>query len=64
MGYRDGFTIGVSKALSAIARGDSSADPTFQDGFQVALVVDAAQQSAAARAWQPVRQAAALITSP
>jgi predicted dehydrogenase len=63
MGYRDGFTIGISKALAAIARGESSADPTFHDGFQVALVVDAAQQSAAERAWQPVRQAATLITS-
>ena len=64
MGYRDGFTIGVSKALSAIGRGESSADPTFQDGFQVAFVVDAAQQSAASRTWQPVRQAAELLTSP
>ena len=63
MGYRDGFTIGVSKALSAIARGESSADPTFHDGFQVALVVDAVQQSAATRTWQPVRLAADLVTS-
>jgi len=63
MGYRDGFTIGVSKALSAIARGESSADPTFEDGFQVALVVDAAQQSAATRTWQPVRRAGDLLTA-
>lgn len=57
MGYRDGFTIGVSKALGAIARGETTADPTFMDGFQVALVVDAAIQSAGSRAWQPVRRA-------
>ena len=62
MGYRDGFTIGVSKALSAIARGETSAEPTFWDGFHVALVVDAALQSAASRSWQAVRQAGALLT--
>ena len=61
MGYRDGFTIGVSKALRAIARGETSADPSFMDGFQVALVVDAAIQSASSRSWQPVRRAAELL---
>jgi predicted dehydrogenase len=61
MGYRDGFTIGVSKALSAIARGETHAEPTFEDGLQVALVVDTALQSAATRSWQPVRQAATVL---
>jgi predicted dehydrogenase len=63
MGFRDGFTIGVSKALGAIARGESSASPTFSDGLQVALVVDAAIQSARARAWQPVRRAADVLSA-
>jgi predicted dehydrogenase len=63
MGYRDGFTIGLSRALAAIARGDTTADPTFHDGFQVALVVDAAQQSAAARSWQSVPRAGDLLTA-
>ena len=61
MGYRDGFTIGVSKALGAIARGETSADPSFMDGLQVALVVDAAMQSAASRSWQPVRRASEVL---
>jgi levoglucosan dehydrogenase len=61
MGYRDGFTIGVAKALGAIARGDTTADPTFLDGFQVALVVDAAKRSAETRAWEPVRRASAVL---
>jgi predicted dehydrogenase len=61
MGYRDGFTIGVSKALGAVARGETSADPSFMDGFQVALVVDAALQSASSRSWQPVRRATEIV---
>ena len=61
MGYRDGFTIGVSKALGAIARGETSADPSFMDGLQVALIVDAAIQSSASRRWQPVRRASEVL---
>lgn len=61
MGYRDGFTIGVSKALGAIARGETTTDPSFMDGLQVALVVDAAIESAASRAWKPVRRAAEVL---
>ena len=61
MGFRDGFTIGVSKALGAIGRGESSAEPSFVDGLQVSLVVDAALQSAASRAWQPVRRASEVM---
>lgn len=64
MGYRDGFTIGVSKALGAIGRGETSADPTFIDGFQVALVIDAALQSAKSKTWQPVRRTADLLQPP
>jgi predicted dehydrogenase len=51
MGYRDAFTIGVSRVLEAIAQGRSSAAPTFADGLAVVRVVDAAQRSAAARSW-------------
>jgi hypothetical protein len=58
MGYRDGSTIGVSKTLGAIGRKETSAEPTFMDGFQVALVVDAALQSAKSKTWQPVRREA------
>ncbi len=54
MGYRDTFTIGVSRALRAIARGESSAAPTFEDGLAVALVVDAIKQSAVERTWVDV----------
>lgn len=61
MGYRDAFTIGVSKALRAIARGETRAEPSFEDGLQVALVVDAAMRSAQATAWQPVRKAAEVL---
>ena len=61
MGYRDAFTIGVSKALRAIARGETSVEPSFEDGLQVALVVDAAMRSAQAKAWQPVRIARELL---
>jgi predicted dehydrogenase len=61
MGYRDAFTIGVSKALGAIARGESHAEPSFSDGLQVTLVVDAALQSASTRSWQPVRRAADVL---
>ena len=61
MGYRDAFTIGISKALRAIARGETSAEPSFEDGLQVALVVDAAMRSAQATAWQPVRKAAEVL---
>lgn len=61
MGYRDAFTIGVSRALGAIAGGATSAEPSFTDGLQVALVVDAALQSARARSWQPVRRAADVL---
>ena len=61
MGYRDAFTIGVSRALGAIARGETAASPTFQDGLAVALVVDAAQRSAAQRSWADVRRTADAI---
>jgi predicted dehydrogenase len=54
MGYRDTFTIGVSRSLSAIARGDVDAAPTFADGLAAALVVDATQRSASEGGWVDV----------
>jgi predicted dehydrogenase len=54
MGYRDAFTIGVSRTLAAIVRGDTAASPSFADGMQVALTVEAAKQSAADRRWVSV----------
>jgi predicted dehydrogenase len=54
MGYRDTFTIGVSRALTAIASGEVSAAPTFADGLAAALVVDATQRSAADGGWVDV----------
>ena len=58
MGYRDTFTIGASRALAAIARGETTASPTFEDGLAVALVVDAVKRSAETRSWVDVRHAA------
>lgn len=57
LGYRDAFTIGVSRTLAAIGRGEATASPTFDDGLQVALTVEAAKQSAAERRWVPVPSA-------
>lgn len=51
VGYRDAFTIGLSRALSAIARGDDEASPSFADGLAVARVVDAISRSDRERAW-------------
>ena len=61
MGYRDTFTIGISRALTAIARGETTAAPTFEDGLAVALVTDAVKQSATSRAWVDVRPATDVI---
>jgi len=63
MGYRDTFTIGVSRALTAIATGQTTAAPSFADGLQVALVVDAAKRSAANREWTTVERATDLISA-
>ena len=63
MGYRDAFTIGVSRALGAIARGETTASPTFEDGLAAALVVDAAQRSAAQRSWADVRRTADVVAA-
>jgi predicted dehydrogenase len=51
LGYRDAFTIGIGRAVGAIARGDSTAAPSFEDGLQAARAVAAAVQSAATRCW-------------
>lgn len=61
MGYRDAFTIGVSRALAAIARGEHDTAPSFRDGLQVALTVEAAKASASARTWVDVADAAAVL---
>jgi predicted dehydrogenase len=57
MGYRDAFTIGLARALTAIGDGGTTAAPTFADGLAAALVVDAAQRSASGRAWATVQPA-------
>ena len=54
MGYRDTFTIGVSRALTAIAAGQSAVAPSFADGLAAALVVDATQRSARDGGWVDV----------
>ena len=63
IGYRDVFTIGVSRVLAAIARGETSAQPSFEDGLAAALVVEAAKESAGRRAWTEVRSAADVIAT-
>jgi predicted dehydrogenase len=57
MGYRDAFTIGVGRVMTAIGRGEEQVAPTFRDGLAAALVVDAAQVSAIERAWVDVPRA-------
>jgi predicted dehydrogenase len=64
MGYRDAFTVGVSRTLAAIARGDRITSPSFEDGLQVALTVEAAKQSAAERRWVDVPSARSLLEGP
>jgi predicted dehydrogenase len=54
MGYRDAFTIGVSRVLTAIMAGEHAVAPTFEDGAAAARVVDAVQRAAATRAWVKV----------
>ncbi len=51
LGYRDAFTIGIGHALSAIARGEHVAAPTFDDGLAAARGVVAAATSAESRSW-------------
>jgi predicted dehydrogenase len=63
IGYRDVFTIGASRVLAAIARGETSTSPSFEDGLAVALVVEAAKESAGRRTWTKVRSAADVIAS-
>jgi len=57
MGYRDAFTIGVGRVMTAIGRGEEQVAPTFRDGLAAASVVDAAQVSAIERAWVDVPRA-------
>ena len=45
MGYRDTFTIGVSRALTAVAAGRSAVAPAFAHGRAAAHGVDATQRS-------------------
>jgi predicted dehydrogenase len=56
LGYRDVFTIGLGRALAAIAQNAPAIDPSFRDGLAVARVVDAVQRSAAERAWTAVER--------
>jgi predicted dehydrogenase len=54
MGYRDAFTIGIARALQAVAAGTPSVAPAFVDGLAASLVIDAAQRSARAEGWATV----------
>lgn len=51
LGYRDAFTIGIGRALSALGRGASEAPPTFEDGLVASRAVTAALLSARTREW-------------
>jgi predicted dehydrogenase len=48
MGYRDAFTLGIGRLLEAVAAGERSCAPTFDDGLRVAELVAAIRASAAA----------------
>jgi hypothetical protein len=48
MGYRDAFTLGLGRLLEAVAAGERSYAPTFDDGLRVAELVAAIRASAAA----------------
>ena len=54
LGYRDAFAIGIGHLMTAIVRGDSSADPSFEDGLQASLVIAAAAQSSVSRQWRSI----------
>lgn len=54
MGYRDAFTIGIGRALRAIAAGEREASPTFADGLTVSRTVDKVLESARNRGWSAV----------
>lgn len=57
MGYRDAFTIGVSRVFEAIASGATVASPSFDDGYAVTRVIDAVMRSSASRGWADVHPA-------
>ena len=54
-GYQDQIIIEAKDFLSAIAEGESRW-PTFQDGLEVSLVVDAARRSHESRSWVDVER--------
>jgi predicted dehydrogenase len=54
LGYRDAFTIGIGRALSAISRDEPAVGPTFDDGLAAAQAVAAAVRSSATRSWVPL----------
>jgi predicted dehydrogenase len=49
MGYRDAFTLGLGRMLAAVAAGERSAAPTFDDGLRAAELVAAIRRLSQAR---------------
>lgn len=54
IGYRDAFTLGLGRALTAIGNGATAVNPSFEDGLRAAEVVAAALESARTRRWTVV----------
>jgi predicted dehydrogenase len=56
IGYRDSFTIGLGRALTAIGSGAREVSPSFEDGLRVGEVAAAALRSAESRQWTAVQR--------
>lgn len=50
MGYRDAFTLGLGRFLCGVANGDTSTDPSFDDGVKAAELVAAIRHASHTRA--------------
>jgi predicted dehydrogenase len=59
IGYRDSFTIGLGRALTAMSAGESHITPSFEDGLRVGEVAAAALRSAETRHWTTVERSSA-----
>jgi predicted dehydrogenase len=55
LGYEHGFTHQVVDLMTAIAEG-TRPEPSFADGLQVQLVLDAVEQSAASGSWADIAE--------
>jgi predicted dehydrogenase len=54
LGYRDTFTIGLGRALAAVASGGRDPGPSFAEGLRVGRVIHAAQASSERDQWVAV----------